>query len=127
MKICHVDKFLHMTDFFPRVPPVVPVTNMRYGDDDDEDYDFWTDSDQIMSMNDVDTDNDEDYGHMDDDDDHNEEDEDEVDHDDDFNLYENPVSSDTSLTSVSELCPHETFPTSSSSSALSYYVRFWVS
>ena len=30
LSICHVDKFLHMTDFFPPAPPVVPVTNMRY-------------------------------------------------------------------------------------------------
>ena len=33
MKICHVVKFLHMTDFSPRVRPVVPVTNIRYGYD----------------------------------------------------------------------------------------------
>ena len=31
LTICHVDKFLHMTIFSPRAPPVVPVTNMRYG------------------------------------------------------------------------------------------------
>ena len=32
MKVCHVDKFLHMTDFFSTgtVVPLVPVTNMRY-------------------------------------------------------------------------------------------------
>ena len=28
----------------------------------------------------------------------------------DFNLYENPVCRDTSLTSISKLCPHQTFP-----------------
>ena len=30
LTICHVNKFLHMTDFSPRAPPMVPVTNMRY-------------------------------------------------------------------------------------------------
>ena len=28
--ICHMDKFLHMTIFSPRAPPMLPVTNMRY-------------------------------------------------------------------------------------------------
>ena len=31
LTICHVDKFLHMNKFSPWAPPVVPVTNMRYG------------------------------------------------------------------------------------------------
>ena len=62
------------------------------------------------SDSDVDTDNDEDNDEDDDEDDANHDDD-----EDDFNLYENPVSSDTSLTSVSELCSHETFPASSSS------------
>ena len=30
MTICHVEKFLHMTDFSPQVLHVVPVTNIRY-------------------------------------------------------------------------------------------------
>ena len=30
LTICYMDKFLHMTIFSPRAPPVVPVTKTRY-------------------------------------------------------------------------------------------------
>ena len=32
MKICHMEKFLHMTDFCPQALLVVLVTNIRYGE-----------------------------------------------------------------------------------------------
>ena len=35
--MCHVEKYLHMTDFSPQPPPVVPVTNIRYACGSD----FW--------------------------------------------------------------------------------------
>ena len=41
MKICHVVKFLHMTDFSPRVPP---VTNIRYASLSVYKVTFWRES-----------------------------------------------------------------------------------
>ena len=62
---------------------------------------------KILNTGDDDDEDDDDYDYDDGDDDDDDDDDDGG--EGDFHLDENPVCSHTSLTSVSEFCPHQTF------------------